>query len=112
MNTFQPFVFVDGVGYSTLSEYLLRFPQTEQSIHHVSRYYNNPKALPKQNFVRNEHLRNHVKYNLENRPGTALFVDSHCVSVGYLGDERCVVIQRQLIENPVTSDLPSSLPYN
>lgn len=42
----------------------------------------------KTNIVREEHLKSHIDYNLQFRPGRALFVDGRCINAGYLSAEQ------------------------
>lgn len=41
------------------------------------------------NGVASDDLAEHIRYNLNARPGRAFFVDGKCRNVGYLGKERC-----------------------
>ena len=42
----------------------------------------------KTNVVKEEHLQDHIEYNLKMRPGRAFFVDGECLNKGYLTDEK------------------------
>lgn len=39
------------------------------------------------NIVREEHISDHIDYNIHMRPGRALFIDGECINKGYLKDE-------------------------
>ncbi|MGL4467943.1 MAG: hypothetical protein ACRCUK_10690 [Plesiomonas shigelloides] len=41
------------------------------------------------NGVKDDHLEDHVKYNIACRGGRALFVDGKCVHTGYMSREEC-----------------------
>lgn len=47
------------------------------------------------NGVLDDHITDHIKYNINNRWGRALFVDGECVYTGYLSEEEC----KEFIEN-------------
>lgn len=57
-----------------------------------------------------EHLFNQIKYNKENRPCAAYFVNGICVHRGYLSKERCEELEETIqgLEIKIT---PSPLPY-
>ena len=46
----------------------------------------------KVNGVKSEHLAEHIKYNLDLRPGRALVVDGQCLNGGYIGEEEALKI--------------------
>ena len=77
-------------------------------VNHTRRVYNS--GCYTDNGVRKEHLADHITYNKEYRPGTALFVNGVCVNRGYLGRERCAEIEK-LIKGLEIKVEPSRLPY-
>lgn len=68
-------------------------------VHHTMGVYSNGER--KHNGVDPRDLADHIKYNLEMRPGRAFFVDGKCLHVGYLGKERCDEIEAELVAKPV-----------
>lgn len=68
-------------------------------IHHTMGVYNDGSR--KHNGVAPQHMESHIKYNLDNRPGRAFFVDGVCLNHGYLSQERIDVITAELREHPV-----------
>jgi hypothetical protein len=63
-------------------------------IHHTAGYYANGSR--KTNGVESSGLAEHIKYNLDMRPGRAFFVDGKCHNQGYLTQERCDEIELEL----------------
>lgn len=55
----------------------------------------------KHNGVLDEHLQDHIDYNVTFRFGRALFVDGKCVHRGYLSQEQCDEIEAELRSKPV-----------
>jgi len=68
-------------------------------IHHTMGVYNDGSR--KHNGVASEDLASHIWYNLNLRPGRALFVDGFCLNEGYLSKERCEAIESELKAKPV-----------
>lgn len=70
------------------------------AIHHTMGVYANGDRV--NNGVMTEHLDDHITYNRAMRPGRALFVDGRCVHRGYIPQETCDAIERDLAANPKT----------
>lgn len=64
------------------------------NIHLTVGVYNNDDHV--RNGVDEAHLHSHIQYNINNRPGRALFVDGKCVHQGYLDKERCDAWERKI----------------
>ena len=63
------------------------------------------------NVVNDCDLESHIKYNIENRPGRALFVEGKCVNKGYHTDEEIkLFVKRIKNENIKASKITK--PYN
>jgi hypothetical protein len=67
--------------------------------HHTVGVYNNDEY--KENCVPSGELEQHVQYNIDMRPGRALFVDGKCVHRGYLSEERCKAWEEKLVGWPM-----------
>lgn len=65
-------------------------------IHLTVGVYNNDEHV--RNGVDEEDLHSHIQYNINKRPGRALFVDGKCVHQGYLGKERCEAWEKKIID--------------
>lgn len=52
----------------------------------------------KTNVVKDEHLEDHIEYNMKMRPGRAFFVDGECLFKGYLSDERIALWTKKIAE--------------
>lgn len=71
-------------------------------IHYTAGYYANGDM--KWNGVPTENLADHIAYNLSRRPGRAFFVDGKCLNRGYLTEERCQEIEKELVGKTATRD--------
>ena len=65
--------------------------------HTVVRVYNNDNRIPLK-FRTVEEMDAHLEYSVQARFGCAQFRDGKCVSVGYLGEERCKAIEAELLK--------------
>lgn len=71
-------------------------------IHHTRGVYNSGHF--KDNGVSSENIASHIWYNLNMRPGRAFFVDGICLNTGYLGKERCKVIEDEIKDMKMSKD--------
>lgn len=64
-------------------------------MHTVIRVYNNGDRV-KQTFNSEAEMDAHLEYSVAFRFGCAHFRNNSCISVGYLGIQRCLAIEREL----------------
>lgn len=67
-------------------------------IHHSVGVYRSGEV--KRNGVDPEHLREHIAYNLEMRPGRTFFINGKCLNKGYLEDYEIAVWECDLKDMP------------
>jgi len=65
-------------------------------MHTVIRVYNNNSRVPA-HFRTVEEMDAHLEYSVRARFRCAHFRDGKCVSVGYLGENRCKIIEDELL---------------
>ena len=73
-------------------------------IHTTIGVYNTEGVPYKTNGVPSENLADHIKYNIQMRPGRALFLDGVCIWNGYLTWERCEAMEPELKKVKITKD--------
>jgi hypothetical protein len=66
----------------------------------------------KLNGVKKENLEQHIKYNIESRPGRALFVNGICKHIGNLSDEQVNFYERLFQSDSKYSRFKDSAPYH
>lgn len=64
-------------------------------MHTVTRVYNNGDRVTT-HFASTEEMENHLAFSITARFGCAHFRDGKCVSFGYLGQQRCEAIEKEL----------------
>lgn len=66
----------------------------------------------KLNGVKEENLEQHIEYNLENRPGRALFVDRICKNKGNLSNEQVKFYEKLFQSDSKYTRYKDSSPYH
>jgi hypothetical protein len=83
---------LDNTNLEKVTQFLTNISQTK--VYQTIGVYNDNSQ--KTNFVENEHLSEHIAYNLIYRPGRAFFVNGICLNKGYLDNKRVGKLETEL----------------
>lgn len=86
--------FLKVISSNTKNNDLLR---PDQKIHHCVGVYSSGDKI--HNGVLSDDLNHHIEYCKTFRPGRAIFVDGKCIYRGYLTEQECVVVEKELQES-------------